>query len=56
MDKLDKMLDAYIEHFEENFPMMLCRHMEEDEIIKLIQKCIDNDEQYEPKLDIEANY
>lgn len=52
----DKMLDEYQERFEENFPLMLCRHMEEDEIIEIIQKCLDDDEPYDPELDPDANY
>ena len=52
----DKMLDKYQERFEENFPLMLCRHMEEDEIIEIIQKCLDDDEPYDPELDPDANY
>ena len=52
----DKMLDEYQERFEENFPLMLCRHMEEDEIIEVIQKCLDDDEPYDPELDPDANY
>lgn len=54
--KLEKALEQYQEHFEENFPIMLCRTMEEDEIINIIEKCIENDEPYEPKLNKEANY
>ena len=52
----EKMLNEYQEHFEENFPLMLCRHMDEDEIIEIIKKCLDEDEPYDPELDPEANY
>lgn len=52
----DKLLDEYQERFEENFPLMLCRTMEEDEIIKIIQKCLDDDEPYEPELNNDADY
>ena len=52
----DKLIDEYQERFEENFPLMLCRHMEEDEIIEIIQKCLDDDEPYDPELDPEASY
>ena len=52
----DKMLDEYQERFEENSPVMLCRHMEEDEIIEIIQNCLDDDEPYDPELDPDANY
>lgn len=56
MDVLDKMLDEYQEHFEENFPLMLCRTMDDEEIIKIIGKCLENDEPYNPKLNKEAYY
>lgn len=56
MDKLDKLLDEYQDHFEENFPLMLCRTMEDEEIIEIIEKCLENDEPYDPKLKKDANY
>lgn len=56
MDKLDKLLDKYSEQFEENFPLMMCRTMDEDEIIQIIEKCIETDEPYEPELNMDANY
>ena len=56
MDKLDKLLDEYQEQFEENFPMMLCRHMDDEEIITIINKCLEENEPYEPELDPESNY
>lgn len=56
MDKLDKLLDEYQDHFEENFPLMLCRTMEDEEIIGIIEKCLEDDEPYDPKLNEEANY
>ena len=56
MKELDKLLDEYQGQFEENFPLMLCRHMEDDEIINIIKKCLKDDEPYEPELDPESNY
>jgi hypothetical protein len=53
---MDKWLEKYRETFDEQFPLMLCRGNTEDEIIKIIQKCIDDGEPYEPELDSEANY
>ena len=53
---LDKLLDEYQGRFGENFPLMLCRTMEEDEIIKNIQKCLDDDAPYEPELNDKADY
>lgn len=56
MDKLDRLLEEYQDHFEENFPLMLCRTMEDEEIIEIIEKCLEDDEPYEPELNEEANY
>ena len=56
MNKLDKLIDEYQDHFEENFPLILCRTMEDIEIIEIIEKSLENDEPYEPKLNKEANY
>ena len=56
MDKLDKLLDRYQEHFEENFPLMLCRTMQDDEIIQINEDCFEKDEPYAPDLKAEANY
>lgn len=53
---MDKHLDMYREKFNEQFPMMLCRHMTEAEIIKTIEKCIKEGTPYEPELDAESNY
>lgn len=56
MDKLDKLLDQYQEQFGENFPMMLCRTMDDEEIIEIIEKCFEDNKPYEPELNEEANY
>ena len=56
MNELDKLLDEYQDQFEENFPLMLCRHMDDDEIIDIIKNCLEDDEPYEPDIDPDANY
>lgn len=56
MDKLERLLAKYQDQFEDNFPLMLCRHMDDDEIATIIENCLDADEPYEPKLDVNANY
>lgn len=53
---MDKYLDMYAEKFNEQFPMMLCRHMTESEIIETIEKCIKEGTPYEPELDEKSNY
>lgn len=56
MNELDELLDKYQDQFEENFPLMLCRHMDEDEIITIIENCMEDDEPYAPDIDPESNY
>lgn len=40
-------LDQYKEKFDEQFPLMACLGMSEDEIIKEIQLCIEHNRLYE---------
>ena len=56
MNNLDKLLDKYEEHFGECFPLMLCRGMDDDEMCKTIQKCLDKNKAYSPALDHDADY
>ena len=56
MDEFDMILDKYRSQFGESFPLMLCMHMTDNEIITTIKKCLDDGESYSPKLDPEANY
>lgn len=44
---LQKYLNEYRDMFGEQFPMMACLGMEEDEIIREIRKCIDKKKVYE---------
>ena len=53
---MDTLLDKYKAKFGEQFPLMLCRHMTDDEICDTIQKCLDSNKPYNPELDPEANY
>lgn len=53
---MDAWLDKYRETFGEQFPLMLCRHLDENEIIETIKNCIDSGEAYDPDLDDDANY
>lgn len=45
---MDEKLDEYKELFGEPFPLMLVMGMGNDEIIKIIQRCIENGEPYDP--------
>lgn len=56
MAEIDKMLDTYQDKFNDNFPIMLCRHMDDGEITAIIKKCIADNAPYEPQLDGDANY
>jgi len=53
---VDELMEKYCEMFDDQFPLMLCRHMSEEEIIKTLQECIEKEEPYEPNLDPNANY
>ena len=46
---LDELLNKYAEQFDDNFPIFAVRGKNEDEIIKIIQKCLDENKPFEPK-------
>ena len=46
---LDELLNKYAEQFDDNFPIFAVRGKNEDEIIKIIQKCLDENKHFEPK-------
>lgn len=43
---MDKYLKKYEEKFGEQFPLMLCRGCDDDEIIEIIDECISKNEPY----------
>lgn len=43
---MDKYLRDYEEKFGEQFPIMLCRGCEDDEIIEIIDECISKNTPY----------
>lgn len=53
---MNKKLDEYREKFDEQFPLMLVRGMTDDEIIKIIDECLESGKPYEPKLDPDVLY
>lgn len=53
---MDTLLDEYRTRFGEQFPLMLCRGMTDDEICQTVQKCLDDGKSYTPELDPDANY
>ncbi len=52
---LEKKLEEYAEMFEENFPIFFFRHVPEDEIIKMIDGCLENGTPYTMEDDGEAD-
>lgn len=51
----EKLLE-YQEKFNEQFPLMLFRTMEEEQIMDLIDDCIIRNKPFEPELDENSNY
>ena len=47
--------DEYWECFGHSFPMLLCMSMEDDDIVRIIQKCLDDGKPYEPDITPDAN-
>ena len=43
---MDKYLKGYEEKFGEQFPIMLCRGCDNEEIIEIIDECISKNEPY----------
>ena len=43
---MDKYLKEYEEKFGEQFPIMLCRGCDDDEIMKIIDECLSKNEPY----------
>ena len=43
---MDKYLKKYEEKFGEQFPIMLCRGCDDEEIIEIIDECISKNEPY----------
>lgn len=44
---MEEKLEQYVEQFGENFPLFIVGNMDEDEIIKVIDDCIESGEPYE---------
>lgn len=43
---LQSLLDDYVEMFNENFPTFMVVGMDEEEIVKIIEKCLKDKEPY----------
>ena len=54
---LEKALDAYRNHFGENYPLVITGTASEDEIIDEIERCIEtNEKAEEPEYDDNEDY
>lgn len=53
---MDELLDKYRARFDDQFPLMLCRAKSDEDICKIIQKCLDDGKPYKPALKRKANY
>lgn len=53
---MHELLDKYKERFGEQFPLMLCRMMTDDEISDIINRCLVEGKPYSPELDVDSNY
>lgn len=54
---LEKALDAYREHFGENYPLLITGTASEDEIIDEIERCIEtNEKAKEPEYEDDVDY
>lgn len=47
---LEDLLELYLARFDQQFPMMLCRTMEEEKIKEIIVDCIVRGSPWEPRL------
>lgn len=53
---MDELLDKYRYRFGEQFPLMLCRGMSEEDIKQIIQQCLEDGKPYSPDLDPDSDY
>ena len=49
-------LQKYVKVFDENFPIYEFMGVDEDDVIKIIQKCLDSGKPYEPDTENGALY
>ena len=57
MTDLEKALNAYYEHFDENYPLVITTILSNDEIIDDIERCIEANEKAEqPKFENDVDY
>lgn len=53
---MDELLLKYVDTFNENFPLYMCMGMEDEEITKIIEKCLKDGVPYEVNQEKNAVY
>ena len=43
---MEKLINEYLEKFDENFPLFMFMGIDEEEVKRIIKKCIDEDKPY----------
>lgn len=51
---MNKKLDEYRKRFNEQFPLMLVMGMDDEDIIEIIDKCLESGEPYDPDISDEV--
>lgn len=54
--RINELREEYKNKFGEQMPMFLVRHLDDEEIIKLMEDCIKNNKPYDPPLDKDSLY
>lgn len=55
-ERIDALLIKYEKRFHEDFPLMLCRGMSDEDICEIVQNCLDKNEAFSPDPDSDADY
>ena len=53
---MEESLNKYAEQFDENFPIFLLRNKTENEVIQIVQKCLESNEPYKVEDDKDSDY
>ena len=48
---MDELLNKYIEKFDANFPLFMFKGVDDQEIINIIEKCINENKPYETEIE-----
>ena len=50
MERMYKLLEEYVEKFDDNFPIFMVMGMSDDDIIEILEDSIANDRKYNPEV------